>query len=84
MVVYFFEKLVGTFGAEKVFGCVGVGTDYDRDVQFVHVTQQFARGVVVVVAFLVDAACVDFGNAARFADEFDSLVHEVEIPFVVL
>ena len=83
MVLNFIEKLVGAFCAEEVFGCVGVGTDYDRDVQFVHVTQQFARGVVVVVAFLVDAACVDFGNAARFADEFDGLVYEVEIPFVM-
>ena len=48
MVMYFIEKLVGAFGAEEVFGCVGVGTDYDRDVQFVHVTQQFGsdrRGV---------------------------------------
>lgn len=38
MILYFIEKLVGTFGAEKVVGCVGVGTDDDRDVQFVHVT----------------------------------------------
>ena len=83
MVMYFIEKLVGAFCAEEVFGCVGVGTDDDWDVQFVHVTQQFARGVVVIVAFLVDAACVDFGNAARFADEFDGLVHEVKIPFVM-
>ena len=47
---------------------MGICADDDGDVFLVHVAQKLTRRIEIIMAFLVDAAGVDFGYAACFAD----------------
>lgn len=79
------EEVVGTFGAEKVFGCMGIGADDDGDAEGVHVADGVAGRIVVGMAAFVEATGVDFADAAGFVDELDGFENEGAEPgFVVV
>ena len=69
----FGEVLVGAFGTEEVFGCMGIGADEDGDAEVFHLLDEPLGGVVVGVATFVDAAGIDFADETELVDEVDGL-----------
>ena len=63
---------------------VRIGGDDGGNAHLAGLLHQPRRGIETIVAFLVDAACVDFHHEAFLADEVESFEGQFAIPWLVL
>ncbi len=84
MIAYVVKELVGALEFVDVFGQMCVCADDDGNAEGIHIADGLARGIVVVVATLVDATGVYLADASFLGEEVESLVEQVAVPRLVI